>query len=130
MPFYRNLTGRGVFSLLEVAVVVVVLGVVAAIVAPRMSRGAASSPQLGERVLVGHLRGLREAIEAYAGDHGGHYPDGDGARVARQLTEMTDWSGNVSPTRTARHHLGPYLREIPALPVGARKGLATIRLAP
>jgi prepilin-type N-terminal cleavage/methylation domain-containing protein len=128
MKFYRNLVGRGAFSLLEVAVVAVVLGVVAAIVSPRMSRGAASSPQLGSQVLVGQLRSLRAAVHAYADEHGGHAPDGDADRVTRQLTQYTDWSGNPSPARTARHNLGPYLREIPPLPVGSKKGLNAIRI--
>jgi type II secretory pathway pseudopilin PulG len=127
---YRALVGRGVFSLLELAVVLVVLGVVAVIVAPRMSRGAtaASSPRLPQQLLVGHLRALRAAIHDYANDHGGHPPDGDADRAARQLTQYTDWSGATSPTRTPRHTLGPYLRDIPPIPTGPHKGAAILGL--
>jgi hypothetical protein len=129
MRFYRTSLKRGIFSALEVAVVMTVLFVVATIVGPRMSRGAASSPQLPEQVLTGHLRALRGAIAAYAQDHGGRFPDGDGARVAAQLTQYTNWLGEARPTRAADHALGPYLREIPALPVGANRGAAGIRTA-
>jgi general secretion pathway protein G len=124
MPLSRKLLGRGVFSLLELAVVLVVLGVVAAIVAPRMSRGASVSPHQNVQILVGHLRALRSALDAYAADHAGHYPTGD--RITQQLTQYTDRSGAPHPSRTASYPLGPYLREIPPLPVSARSRTATI----
>jgi general secretion pathway protein G len=128
MPLSRKLLGRGVFSLLELAVVLVILGVVAAIVGPRMSRGASVSPHQNQQILVGHLRSLREALDAYAADHAGHYPAGDPARIAQQLTQYTDLSGSPHPTRTAGYPLGPYLREIPPLPVGAQDRTPTITL--
>jgi type II secretory pathway pseudopilin PulG len=129
MQFYRKFVRRGVFSALEVAVVVVIVGVVGAIVGPRMSRGAAaaSSPQLAEQVLAGRLKSLREAIGAYAEEHGGRPPDGP--QIEEQLTQFTDWSGNVSPTKTRQYRLGPYLREIPPLPVGQNRSVTRIRLA-
>jgi type II secretory pathway pseudopilin PulG len=128
MPLSRKLLGRGVFSLLELAVVFVVLGVVAAIVGPRMSRGASVSPRQNDQILVGQLRSLREALDAYAADHAGLYPAGDPDRIARQLTQNTDRSGSPSPSRTADHRLGPYLREIPSLPVCAQNRAPTITL--
>jgi type II secretory pathway pseudopilin PulG len=128
MPFSRKLLGRGLFSLLELAVVFVILGVVAVIVGPRMSRGASVSPRQNDQILVGHLRLLREALDAYAADHAGHYPNGDPARIAEQLTQYTDRAGEPAPTRSASHPFGPYLREIPALPVGGRSRTATIAL--
>jgi type II secretory pathway pseudopilin PulG len=130
MRFYRNVIGRGIFSLMEITVVLVVLGVVAAIVGPRISRGAATAASYrpGEQVLVGQLRSLRAALDAYAAEHGGHYPDGDVIQIIQQLTEHSDSAGAVRPDPSARHPLGPYLREIPPLPVGPQKGAATLCL--
>lgn len=128
MPLSRKLLGRGVFSVLELAVVFVILGVVAAIVGPRMSRGASVSPRQNDQILVGQLRSLREALDAYAADHAGRYPTGDPARIARQLTQYTDRAGAPNPTCTASHPFGPYLREIPAIPVGTGSRTATIAL--
>jgi hypothetical protein len=127
----RRWVGRGVFSLLELAVIVVALGVVAIIVGPRMSRGAgaASSPRLPEHLLVGHLRALRAAIHAYAADHANQPPDGDADRVTRQLTQYTDGAGDPSPARTPRYLYGPYLRDIPSLPLGPNRGANTLGLA-
>ena len=128
MPLSRKWVGRGIFSLMELAVVVVVLGVVAAIVAPRMSRGAPASPHQADQVLVGELRLLRAALDDYAAQHAGHYPGGDVTRITQQLTGYTDRAGDTSATPTPKHNLGPYLREIPPLPVGARRGNAALAI--
>ena len=65
---------RATFPVYEVAIVLVVLGIVASIVGPRMSRGAgAGAAARGEdAVLVGRLKSMRTAIKAYTNDHGGH----------------------------------------------------------
>jgi hypothetical protein len=115
------------FPVLELAIVLVVLGIIASIVGPRMSRGAgAPATPAHDPVLVGRLKAFRAAIDAYTDEHGGHTPDAD--RIVPQLTTYSDWAGRTSPVRTSRHPLGPYLREIPAMPVGARKGQTTIGL--
>lgn len=127
MHFYRKLAGRGIFSLMELAVVLVVLGVVGAIVAPRMSRGG-DSPHVAEQVLQGHLRAMRSAIDAYAEDHAGYWPNGDASQITRQLTEYTDDAGRPGASRTPAYRFGPYLREIPPLPIGTNRGSATLKL--
>ena len=128
MRFYRSAVGRGVFSLMEITVVVVVLGVVGTIVGPRMSRGASPSPFVGERVLVGNLRMMRGAIASYAAEHGGRFPSGSAEQVVAQLTQYTDVLGGVSAKKTGRYELGPYLGQVPPLPVGSRRGSATVGL--
>src|SRR5690242_15013280 len=86
MPFYRNALSRGLFSLMELAIVLVVLGLVATIVGPRMSRAAAAgpSPRLDHDVRTGRLRMLRAAVDEYAADHGGRFPEGDPDAVTLQ----------------------------------------------
>src|SRR5215217_7608988 len=112
------------FPILELAIVLVVLGIIASIVGPRRSRGAAdpaaAARQTQEQVLAGRLKAMRAAVAAYVNEHGGHAPDPD--RVVPQLTTYSDWSGRTNPTKTSRYIYGPYIREIPALPVGAKKG--------
>src|SRR5688572_30331198 len=115
MPFYRNALSRGLFSLMELGIVLVVLALVATVVGPRMSRAAAGpSPHLQDDLLAGRLRMLRVAIDEYAADHGGRFPEGDPDAVLHQLTGYSDRLGHTSPTRNPRHRLGPYLREMPA----------------
>jgi len=113
---------------MQVALVAAVLAIVAAIAGPRMS-SAASAPHSASRLLVGQLRSLRTAIDAYAADHYGRWPGGDVTRITRQLTEFSNRLGDVSPSRTERFRFGPYLKEIPVLPVGTRKGSNTLGLS-
>lgn len=128
MPFYRNLARRGIFSVLEIVVVLIVLGVVAAIVGPRISRAAVIHPDTRQPLLVGQLRALRSAIDAYALDHRGRLPAGDVTQITAQLTQYSDRLGTVSASPTPQCRFGPYLREIPAIPVGSSKGQATLQL--
>lgn len=112
------------FSLIELVIVIVIIGVLAAIAIPRLSRGASGA---GDSALSGNLKILRTAIDLYATEHGGAFPTA--ADVVDQLTKFTDENGNVSATRTGNFIYGPYLRSVPPLPVGARKGSTGIDVA-
>lgn len=122
----RNLiTGpRRGFSLIELVIVVVIIGVLAAIAIPRLSRGAAGA---ADSSLSGNLKVLRTAIDLYASEHGGSFPSA--TAITNQLTQYTDESGNTSATKTGAFIYGPYLRAIPPMPVGARKGQIGIDVA-
>ena len=128
MQFYRSWAGRGMFSIMEVVVVLIALGVVATIVGPRISRASHPPAHIQEQLLVGNLRALRTAIDAFAAEHDNRAPWGDAAQVVAQLTQFTDRSGAVSGNGSKRYRFGPYLREIPALTVGSKRGLATLQL--
>lgn len=110
-------TSRRGFSLIELVIVVVIIGVLAAIAIPRLSRGAAGA---SESALSGNLKTLRTALDLYASEHGGAYPTT--ANIVAALTTYTDDTGATSATKTGNYIYGPYLRAIPTLPVGAKKG--------
>lgn len=112
----RNKNSRG-FSLVELVIVVVIIGIIGAIAIPRLSRGSAGA---ADNALRGNLSVLRNAIELYAAEHDGAYPDA--AEIEDQLTMFTDEAGDTSATRTATHIFGPYIQRIPALPVGENRG--------
>ena len=60
------------------------------------------------------------AIDLYSAEHGGAFPDaGD---IEEQLTMYTDIDGNTNDSKTNPYIYGPYIRSIPSLPVGTRKG--------
>jgi len=105
------------FSLIELVIVVVIIAIIGAIAIPRLSRGAAGA---ADSSLVGNLRVLRSAIDLYASEHGGTFPTA--ANIATQLTQYSNDLGNTSATKSAVFIYGPYLRTIPGLPVGAKKG--------
>jgi general secretion pathway protein G len=120
----RTKTNRRGFSLIELVIVVVIMAIIGAIAIPRMSRGAAGA---SDSALVGNLAVLRSAIDLYQTEHGGTYPTAAG--VLNQLTMFTDDAGATNATKTATHIYGPYLRQIPPLPVGAKKGAKGIAAA-
>lgn len=112
------------FSLLELMLVVVVIGLIAAIAIPRMSRGAAGATDAS---LTGTLAVVRDGIDRYAAEHNGAYPAA--ATIAAQLTTYTDANGNAQATKDSTFIYGPYVRSIPAVPVGAKKGQSGIAAA-
>ena len=115
---------RGGFSLLELVIVVVIIGVIAAIAIPRMSRGSAGA---ADAALSGNLAVLRNAIDMYAAEHGGTFPAV--GTIADQLTLYSSVTGATNATSSSTYIYGPYIRKIPALPVGAKKGKTDIAAA-
>ena len=121
-------------SLVELVVVIAILGIVAALIIPRMTRADVDSagPVLRERLSV-----LRTAIELYYHDHGaypGQRADGTSAGVAgaqaafiAQLTRYTNADGRVSDKSGPTFCFGPYLQNgIPPCPLGAQAGLSGV----
>lgn len=113
------------FSLVELVIVVMIIGIIAAIAVPRISQAANTAP---EKALRGNLRTLRTVIDLYAAEHVGAYPgyhkidgkqkgDGDEEDFYAQLLECSTETG-VTGSCTPPRVFGPYLREIPRLNVG------------
>jgi prepilin-type N-terminal cleavage/methylation domain-containing protein len=117
-----NSTQRKGFSLIELVIVVVIIGIIAAIAIPKLSRGAAGA---SDSALSGDLKVLRTALDMYATEHGGSYP------TVTQITNgnligYSDDAGTFSATKDGTHIYCPYLRVVPNLPVGAKKGASGI----
>ena len=108
---------RSAFSLIELVIVVVIIGIIAAIAIPRMSRGASGA---ADAALQSNLRQLRNAIDMFYTEHDNVFPLA--AQFTPQMTTFTDASGNANATRTTVFVFGPYLRQIPTLSVGPKKG--------
>lgn len=124
----NQMVRRG-FSLIELVIVIVIIGIIAAIAIPRMSKGVSGA---SESSLSGNLTILRNAIDLYHTEHGG--TDTDWPKVATfdaQMTTYTDASGTAKPTKDAANGFvfGPYLRAVPALPVGTKKGATGVAAA-
>jgi len=124
------------FSLVELVIVIIILGVIAAVAIPRISSG---SRNAGEAALKADLATLRNAIDWYYGEHNMTFPgakaDGLGnaaeseTAFINQLTKYSDASGNCSVDKNAAFPYGPYVRgNFPNLPVGANAGTGTINI--
>ncbi|MCC7292055.1 MAG: prepilin-type N-terminal cleavage/methylation domain-containing protein [Phycisphaerales bacterium] len=124
-------TVRPAFSLVELVLVVVILGILAAIAAPRVSRAAGDAER---NTLDSTLTTVRKAIDVYYAEHG-RYPgylvsDGspDGTAFVKQMTLFTDEPGNTNGTYGAPFTYGPYLREpFPVNPFNELDTVAVIR---
>jgi len=109
------------YALVDAAVASVVSLVLAATLAPTVHE----ARQRGmDTALAARLHLLRGAVWMFRADHNGASPSAD--RIEHQLLGWTDDVGDPSPVRTPLHMLSPYLRQIPALPVGLRAGARAI----
>ena len=99
------------FTLVEILIVVVILGILAAIVIPQFTSAGATTR---ENSLQMTLYRVREQIEIYKQQHNGNWPTF--ANFADQMTMATDVNSNTNPTNTAVFRFGPYIREIPTNP--------------
>ena len=117
------------FTLIEIMIVIVILGVLAAITVPQLSSATAEARQA---MLKDELRFFRNQLMVFRAQHrdvSAGYPGGnttaapDEATVIGQLTQYTDVSGNISPTGSPTFKYPPYLSKIPENPVSRKDGI-------
>ncbi len=97
---------RNGFTLVELVVVIMILGILAAVAVPKLVTTTANATDNGLRQT---LAVMRDAIELYAAEHAGQLPAQDSAET------------------TFKTQLKPYLRgEIPKCPVGKREDTVEI----
>jgi general secretion pathway protein G len=107
------------FSLIELVIVIVIIGILAAIAVPRLSRGAVAA---GQASLSADLSAMRKAIDLFYAEHGMSFPSL--LKFEGLMTQYSDATGTkFGDLDTAQGVIyGPYLRAIPPLPVGVNVG--------
>ena len=123
------------FTLIELLIVVVILGVLAAVAIPQFT---SSTDDAKVAAIDSTLATTRTAIDLYFQDHG-EYPaanaaTGDVTAAAdtqaafeAQLTKYTDADGDVSNTKDATHVYGPYLKKVlPSDPITSTSAVEVI----
>src|SRR6266496_2043427 len=106
-------TRKSGFTLVEILIVVIILGILAAIVIPQFTN---ASQDARESALLSQLQTLRSQIELYKLQHLDKLPNLVGASPACwvPLTTKTDASGAASAATDA---FGPYMQSAPSNPV-------------
>ena len=118
------------FTLIEILIVVIILGILAAIVVPQFG---SASKEAKQASLVTTVQTLRSQIALFRLQHNDFLPGvvplvGSGATFDQavfwnQLTMFTDAAGNTNGTRTAVFDKGPYMQQIPTNPLCPTNGL-------
>jgi general secretion pathway protein G len=115
---------RQAFTLIEVVIVIVIIGIISAIAIPKFSKAGEGS---AEAVLKGDLAVMHRAVAYYEAEHAAKPKAAD---VVAQLTQYTDDAGATSAARSVTYRFGPYLRAFPKLPVGPNQGANGVAAAP
>lgn len=111
------------FTLVEILIVLVILGILAAIVVPQFSN---ASHQARENTLKDTLRYLRTQVSVYKAQHLDVAPGAGSSDFVLQMTMATDGDGNTNALNTTVFKFGPYLLRMPANPLN---NLDTIKLS-
>ncbi len=130
----RPTTGRAMraFTLVEILIVVVILGIIAAIVLPQFSN---ASQMARESSIKDDLRYLRTQIGVFKAQHEDMppgYPNGsrtetpDEETFVRHMTGYTDVKCAYNASASPSYPFGPYLSNIPANPLTGKSGVFVV----
>jgi general secretion pathway protein G len=96
------------FTLVEILIVVIILGILAAIVIPQFT---SASQDARRSSLASTVQSVRSQIELYKLQHGDELPDL--LTDWKRFTEKTDAAHNLSPAATVQSY-GPYMQSEPS----------------
>ena len=127
-PKLKNQSG---FTLIEILIVVILLGILATIIIPQVS---VSTDDAKLNTLITNLSQLRNSIEVYYYQHSNTYPGaavpatrpGDVTTEATafiaQLTRYSDEDGNISNSKDTTFKYGPYVKggDLPVNPFNSK----------
>lgn len=71
------------FTLIEIVIIIVILGIMAVVVIPRLAGVKMTS---NESLAQANLRTIAAAMETYASEHNGEYPDNTASTAEEKLT--------------------------------------------
>jgi general secretion pathway protein G len=117
------------FTLVEILIVVIILGILAAIVIPQFSN---ASTDAKKNSLTSQLQTMRSQLELYKLQHNDKMPkkfqaDGTYGGTGKEadwegLTSQTDVNGDTGSTTGDKY--GPYLQQIPVNPLNGETTIA------
>jgi general secretion pathway protein G len=119
---------RKAFTLVEILIVVIILGILAAIVIPQFTE---ASGEARVSNLMTNLQTIRSQLLLYKTQHLETYPAAgageDGTDFADQMTQYTDVDGALSATPDSDFPFGPYLQSVPVNPVSGDNAVTVVQ---
>ncbi len=112
---------RSGFTLVEILIVVVILGILAAIVIPQFTD---ASTEAKTSSLMTDLQTMRSQIELYKIQHNDDLPGSGSASFIEAMTGTTDIHG------TASGSYGPYVQQIPTNQFNDKKDITEANTTP
>ena len=110
----KEMRAKSGFTLVEILIVVVILGILAAIVIPQFTE---ASTEAKESRLVSDLQTMRSQLELYKIQHNDNLPGSGTAIFVDAMTQYTDVDGVLAVTQAPGNGVyGPYLQKIPTNP--------------
>lgn len=102
------------FTLIEILIVVIILGILAAIVIPQFTN---ASDDARKSSTASQLQTLRSAVELYKLQHGDTYPTSAGTDVGTVTTPL-DWTKLLGTSLSYDGKtVGPYMQQTPVNPL-------------
>ena len=112
----RAVTRKSGFTLVEILIVVIILGILAAIVIPQFTN---ASQDARESSLLSQLQTLRSQIELYKLQHLDKLPNlvGGAAGVTTNWDPLTTKTDSAGAPSAASDAFGPYMQSAPSNPI-------------
>jgi general secretion pathway protein G len=121
MSAHRNTNRKG-FTLVEILIVVIILGILAAIVIPQFTN---ASTDARKNSLTSQLQTVRSQLELYKLQHNDKLPAFSGTTADVQWEQMTlQTDVNGATTATTGKDFGPYLQQTPSNPLNSNSKIA------
>ena len=120
------------FTLVEILIVVIILGILAAIVIPQFTE---ASQEARISNLMTNLQTVRSQLLLYKTQHqevypgkagGGTVADASTSVFGQQLCQYSDNTGATSATPNATHTFGPYLQAVPTNPISGFNSITVV----
>jgi len=119
---------RSGFTLVEILIVVVILGILAAIVIPQFS-DAGEDAKFSS--LVSDLQTVRSQVQLYKLQHGGAWPGAGTATFVEAMTKYTDADGELAAVQAPGDKVyGPYIQKVPTNQFNNSKVVSTGEASP
>jgi general secretion pathway protein G len=110
------------FTLIEILIVVIILGILAAIVIPQFTN---ASEDARKSSVASQLQTLRSAVELYKLQHGDSYPTANGS-----VAGTWDWTSLLTTSLSYDGKtVGPYLQQTPTNPMNGLNKMGTAAAA-